>query len=200
MLNKALLSALGFAIALLVGCAQQPSAPTSSESEQLAAEFPDAEQLAIPAATEPQGPRVVATGNDQPRHDVLPDVYADRDATTVEVLRGGRYALVTTRPTLEQRDLLEQTVNISIPSSINPTVEDAMRHTLQHTGFSLCNPQGRPQQLLYTRPLPAAHYRLGPMPLREALQVLGGPAFEVQADPIARNICYQVRDQRLVGG
>lgn len=194
--HKARLIPLAFLIALSAGCAHQKPQPT--EAQRLAAEYPDADQMTV-ASTESGHPsRVVATGLDQPRHDVEPDVYRDRDATRVEVMRGGRYALVTANATLQQRELLEQTVNISIPASMNPTVEDGLRYTLQHTGYSLCVPQGQPQQLLYSRPLPAAHFRLGPMPLREALQVLAGSAFEVQADPIARIICYQVRDQRLV--
>ncbi|MCS2611053.1 PilL N-terminal domain-containing protein [Halomonas dongshanensis] len=154
--------------------------------------------MTLPYSAGMRYPRVVTTGLDQPTHEVEPDVYRDRDTSRVEVIRGGRYALVTASATLQQRNLLEQTVNVSIPASMSPSVEDGLRYTLQHTGYSLCAPQGKPQQLLYSRPLPAAHFRLGPMPLREALQVLAGSAFEVQADPIARNICYQVRDQRLI--
>jgi type IV pili sensor histidine kinase/response regulator len=189
---------LAFLIALIAGCAQQQPAPQPSESERLAADYPDADKVTI-ARTDGTGQsRVVATGLDQPTHEVEPDVYRDRDASRVEVMRGGRYALVTANATLQQRNLLEQTVNISIPVSMNPSVEDGLRYTLQHTGYSLCAPQGEPQELLYSRALPAAHFRLGPMPLRETLQVLAGSAFEVQADPIARTICYQVRDQRLI--
>ncbi len=183
---------LALLIALTAGCAQQPSPP--SESEQLAADYPDASQMTV-ASTDST---VIATGMDQPRHDVAPDVYREHDASRIEVMRGGRYALVTANATRQQRDLLEQFVDVSIPASVNPTVEDGLRYILQHTGYALCVPQGPAQRILYSRPLPAAHFRLGPMPLREALQVLAGRAFEVQADPIARMICYQVRDQRLV--
>lgn len=189
---------LAFLIALLAGCAHQQPSPQPSESERLAADYPDAEKMALAGSKEGPHARVVATGLDQPAYDVEPDVYRDRDVSRVEVMRGGRYALVTANATLQQRNLLEQTVNVSIPASMSPSVEDGLRYTLQHTGYSLCAPQGEPQQLLYSRPLPAAHFRLGPMPLREALQVLAGSAFEVQADPIARTICYQVRDQRLI--
>ncbi len=189
---------LAFLIALLAGCAYQQPSPQPSESERLAANYSDSEKVTIARSEGTSHSRVVATGLDQPTHEVEPDVYRDRDASRVEVMRGGRYALVTANATLQQRNLLEQTVNVSIPASMSPSVEDGLRYTLQHTGYSLCAPQGEPQQLLYSRPLPAAHFRLGPMPLREALQVLASSAFEVQADPIARTICYQVRDQRLI--
>jgi conjugative transfer region protein (TIGR03748 family) len=189
---------LAFLIALTAGCAHQQTSPPS-ESEQIAADYPLVDRMTV-ATLEGDDPdvRVVATGMDQPTHDVEPDIYRHPDDAYVEVLRGGRYALVATKATLQQRDLLEQIVNVSIPASVNPTVEDGLRYTLQHTGYSLCAPQGEAQKLLYSRSLPAAHFHLGPMPLYEALQVLAGSAFEVQADPIARLICYQVRDQRLV--
>lgn len=196
--QKARLIPLVFLIVLSAGCAQQTQVPQPSESERLSAEYPDADLMAVANSDLDDDVRVVATGLDQPNHGVEPDIYRDRDVTRVEVLRGGRYALISTHATLQQRNLLEQIVNISIPASMNPTVGDGLRYTLQHTGYNLCAPQGDPQQLLYSRSLPAAHFRLGPMPLREALQVLAGSAFEVQADPIARVICYQVRDQRLV--
>ena len=189
---------LAFLIALTAGCAHQQQAPQPSESERLAADYPNADKMTIARGDGAGQSRVVATGLDKPSHEVEPDVYRNRDASRVEVMRGGRYVLVTANATLQQRNLLEQTVNISIPASMTPSVEDGLRYTLQHTGYSLCAPQEEPQELLYSRPLPAAHFRLGPMPLREALQVLAGSAFEVQTDPISRNICYQVRDQRLI--
>lgn len=186
---------LAFLIALTAGCAQQT---TLSENDRLAAKYPDAEQMVIANELDNDLPLVIATGPDQPTSYAGPDIYRNHDDSRVEVLRGGRYALFATNATLQQRDLLEQTVNITIPSSMNPTVEDGVRYTLQHTGYNLCAPQGRAQEILYSRPLPSAHFNLGPIPLREALQVLAGSAFELQADPIARTACYHVRDQRVV--
>lgn len=187
---------LALLVALSSGCAsQQPAQP--SESDKIAIDYPDDEQMAI------RQPRVTVPGLNQSTNDVGPDVYQDRDAERVEVVRGGRYALVTANASLQQRDLLEQVVNISIPDSMNPTVEDGLRYLLQHTGYGLCMPQNKPQQILYSRPLPTAHFRMGPMPLREALQVIAGSAFDVQADPLLRTICYQVRGVQipnLLGG
>ncbi|REC93350.1 PilL N-terminal domain-containing protein [Kushneria indalinina] len=189
---------LAFLVALTAGCAQQQQ-KGASESERLAAEYPDSGKMTVGHANQPTT-KIIATGMDQPTHDVGPDIYRTHDEESVEVVRGGRYSLVAADATKQQRNLLEQTINVSIPASMNPSVEDGLRYTLQHTGYSLCAPQGRPQELLYSRSLPAAHFQLGPMPLREALQVLAGSAFELQADPIARTICYQVRDQRVVKG
>jgi conjugative transfer region protein (TIGR03748 family) len=76
-------------------------------------------------------------------------------------LRYGRYTLVNTEPTTEQRDLLAQIIEVNIPSSLNPSVQDALHYVLQRSGYALC-PVTASVKVLFTRPLPAAHYRLGP--------------------------------------
>jgi hypothetical protein len=43
---------------------------------------------------------------------------------------------------------------------------------------------------LYALPLPAAHLRLGPLPLRDALLTLAGPAWDVSVDDAARAVCF----------
>ncbi|ONH51635.1 type IV pili sensor histidine kinase and response regulator [Pseudomonas cedrina] len=105
-------------------------------------------------------------------------------------LRYGRYTLVSTEPTTEQRDLLAQIIDVSIPSNLNPSVQDAMHYVLQRSGYSLC-PAADPVKMLFTRPLPAAHYRLGPISLRNALQVLAGPAWQLTVDEVSRSVCFE---------
>lgn len=105
-------------------------------------------------------------------------------------LRYGRYTLVSTEPTTEQRDLLAQIIEASIPSSLSPSVQEAMHYVLQRSGYSLC-PAAEPVKVLFTRPLPAAHYRLGPIPLRSALQVLAGPAWQLTTDEVSRSVCFE---------
>lgn len=105
-------------------------------------------------------------------------------------LRYGRYTLVSTEPTTEQRDLLAQIIDVSIPSSLNPSVQDALQYVLQRSGYSLC-PAAEPVKVLFTHPLPAAHYRLGPIPLRRALQVLAGPAWQLTTDEVSRSVCFE---------
>lgn len=107
-------------------------------------------------------------------------------------LRQGRYTRVSTRPSTEQRDLLMQIVEMSIPSALNPSVQDALHHVLQRTGYSLC-PLDAPVQPLFSRPLPAAHYRLGPIPLQGALQLLAGPAWQLLVDQRNRAVCFEPR-------
>ena len=105
-------------------------------------------------------------------------------------LRYGRYTLVSTEPTTEQRDLLAQIIDVSIPSSLNPSVQDALHYVLQRSGYALC-PVTASVRVLFTRPLPAAHYRLGPIPLRRALQVLAGPAWQLTTDEVNRSVCFE---------
>ncbi|WP_323153951.1 PilL N-terminal domain-containing protein [Pseudomonas alvandae] len=105
-------------------------------------------------------------------------------------LRYGRYTLVSTEPTAEQRDLLAQIIDVSIPLNLNPSVQEAMHYVLQRSGYSLC-PAAEPVKILFTRPLPAAHYRLGPIPLRSALQVLAGPAWQLTTDEVSRSVCFE---------
>ena len=105
-------------------------------------------------------------------------------------LRYGRYTLVSTEPTTEQRDLLAQIIDVSIPSSLSPSVQEALHYVLQRSGYSLC-PVTASVKVLFTRPLPAAHYRLGPISLRSALQVLAGPAWQLTTDEVGRSVCFE---------
>lgn len=105
-------------------------------------------------------------------------------------LRYGRYTLVSTEPTTEQRDLLAQIIEVNIPSSLNLSVQEALHYVLQRSGYALCADTAS-VKVLFTRPLPAAHYRLGPIPLRRALQVLAGPAWQLTTDEVGRSVCFE---------
>ena len=111
-------------------------------------------------------------------------------------LRYGRYTLVSTQPTPEQRDLLAQIIEVNIPSNLNPSVQEALRHVLQRSGYSLC-PATSSVQVLFTRPLPAAHYRLGPITLRNALQVLAGPTWLLTVDEVSRSVCFTLQKTKI---
>lgn len=104
----------------------------------------------------------------------------------------GRYTLVSSEPPPEQQDLLAQLIDTRIPASLNPTVGEALRHLLQRTGYSLCAETGQ-TPTLYGHALPAAHYQLGPLPLKQALQLLGGPAWQLSVDDTERRVCFELR-------
>lgn len=131
-------------------------------------------------------PGTTVTRNVQP---VSPDEYA----RTPEVVRYDRYLLVSTDPQAAQRDPLSQIIDIRIPSSLHPTVADALRYALRQSGYSLCA-TGSANGVLYRQALPAVQYQLGPMRLRTALQVMAGPAWQLEVDDVQRVVCHILRD------
>lgn len=106
----------------------------------------------------------------------------------VPFVRYGRYTLVELRPEPGQRDLTQQLVDVTMPAQLSATVGDGMRHLLLRTGYSLC--QTEEAAALYALPLPAAHLRLGPQTLRDALQTLAGPAWRLTIDQGMRQVCF----------
>ena len=106
----------------------------------------------------------------------------------IPVVRYGRYTLVELVPETAQRDLLQQTLEVSIPPTLDTNVGDAMRHVLLRSGYRLCD--GTEAAALYALPLPAAHLHLGPLLLRDALLVLAGPAWALSVDDQTREVCF----------
>jgi len=131
-----------------------------------------------------------------PVTDVVKPAPIAREAEPIPaepVVRYGRYTLVSTKPLLAQQDLLAQIIDTRIPADMNPTVQQAMQHVLRHSGYSLSPADNPAVSRLYSHPLPAAHYRIGPIPLGNALQLLAGKAFVMQVDEIERQIGFAVR-------
>lgn len=116
----------------------------------------------------------------------MADVHSPVSA--VPVFRYGRYTLVELAAEPAQRDLMQQVVDITIPPALDATVGDAMRHVLQRSGYRLC--EDTQAAMLYALPLPAAHLRLGPLSLRDALLTLAGPAWNIAVDDTSRAVCF----------
>jgi type IV pili sensor histidine kinase/response regulator len=107
----------------------------------------------------------------------------------IPVMRSGRYMLAELAPTAAQRDLLLQVVDVVMPEDAHATVGDGLRHVLKRSGYQLCPPTPAIADL-YELPLPAAHLRLGPMTLRDALLTLAGSAWVVDVDESKRQVCF----------
>lgn len=118
----------------------------------------------------------------------VPDEVAAPAPEYVPVVRYGRYTLVELTPTAAQQDLLLQVVDVSIPGTLHASVGDALRHVLRRSGYQLCS--GRDTDALGSLPLPAAHYHLGPLQLRDALLTLTGPARTLHVDHTTRSVCF----------
>ncbi|MDC9589566.1 PilL N-terminal domain-containing protein [Xenorhabdus sp. XENO-10] len=130
-------------------------------------------------------PSVTLTRNIQ---SVSPDIYGQ----TPEVVRYGRYLLVSTNPTAVQRSPLSQLLDIHLSASQHATVADAMRYALRQSGYALCAPDKK-NDILYRQTLPSVHMQLGPVRLRTALQVMAGPAWQLEVDEVQRVVCHHLR-------
>ena len=113
-------------------------------------------------------------------------------SNAVPVVRQGRYTLIEARPTEAQQDLMQQIVDITLPTAANTTVGDAMQFVLAHSGYRLCA-DSPDTDALSALPLPGVHAALGPLTLREALQVLAGRGWQLAVDEQAREVCFQRR-------
>ncbi|PJG82769.1 hypothetical protein [Caviibacterium pharyngocola] len=139
--------------------------------------------------------------NDPSARTITPDLYQSPFQSHPEIVRYGRYTLVSVSPELGQRYLLDQLVTVNVPQRnrkvFNATVEQGLQATLKNTGLSLCagftptTPSEVPT--LFSRSLPQIHYQFGPMKLREALQMLAGPAYELTLNDIQRIVCFKPR-------
>lgn len=115
------------------------------------------------------------------------DIAPEAVMEFVPVTRYGRYTLVELAPTAAQHDLLLQVVDVEIPGTLGATVGDALRHLVLRSGYRLCDEQSADLLALL---LPAAHYRLGPVLLRDALLTLAGPVWDLQVDDGERKVCF----------
>lgn len=111
---------------------------------------------------------------------------------SLPVLREGRYTLVEVRATDAQQDLMRQVVNIDLPSTENAMLGDALHVVLLRSGYRLCVGHEDTQDLA-ALPLPAVHNPLGPLTLRESLDVLAGRGWQLEVDESIREVCFTRR-------
>ena len=108
------------------------------------------------------------------------------------VVRQGRYTFVEVRSTDEQQDLMRQIVDVELPSTETATVGDALHGVLLRSGYRLCAGHEDTQDLAALI-LPAVHDPLGPLTLREALEVLAGHGWQLEVDESIREVCFTRR-------
>lgn len=132
---------------------------------------------------------------------VSKDIYQEHTTANTEVVRDGRYTLISIAPEEGQKYLLEQVVSVKVSNPkkrFTANVQQGLRATLANTGLDLCYPpigeQGNAVQTLFTRSLPKVHYQFGPMKLYEALQMIAGPAYEMTLNDISRTVCFKARE------
>jgi len=105
----------------------------------------------------------------------------------------GRYSMLSTAPTEAQTDLLATTIKVQLPKRIH-TIGEAIHYLLQRSGFRLAGSEAMAPEtkVLFDLPLPAVHREFGPLSLRQALETLAGPAFQLIQDPVHRLIAFEL--------
>ncbi|MCW5706936.1 PilL N-terminal domain-containing protein [Shinella sp.] len=133
-------------------------------------------------------PKKAAGSVPEPRGDYATPAKWEPGPDFIPVQRQGRYTLVELAPASAQRDLMRQLVETNFPPSRKATVGDGLRQVLGRSGYRLCANAER--AALHALPLPASHYRMGPMMLRDALLTLAGPGWDLSVDDGARQVCF----------
>ncbi len=111
------------------------------------------------------------------------------------MVQTSRYTLTNPAHGARLVDILNVSVEARIPSIGSAlSVEDGLSFLLSESGVHLREPLSYGEAQLYKQPLPLAHTDLGIMPLREALQVLGGEAFALQEDVVKREVGFTLKD------
>ncbi len=111
-------------------------------------------------------------------------------STEVQV---GRYQSVRMRPDQTQVDLLSVLITRNFPEPIN-TVGAAVAALLDGSGYRLLSPKLAESYRvhLFAMPLPDVQRQLGPLSLRQALELLGGPAHRLVIDPTYRLVSFEL--------
>lgn len=121
---------------------------------------------------------------------VLVEKASAQPSTTIQT---GRYGTVDNGIPKDQWDLLSPMIQIHFLPDVK-TIGDAIQEILRYSGYSLVETQQQSQDLQNTlqKILPLVQRDIGPMPLRQSLKILIGPAFHLLVDPLNRTINFQL--------
>lgn len=105
----------------------------------------------------------------------------------------GRYQSVMLRPDENQVDLLSVVVMRNLPEHVS-TVGQAVTSLLDGSGYRLLSADlAEPyRSVLFALPLPEVQRQLGPLTLRQALELLAGPAFRLVIKPAYRLVSFEL--------
>ena len=105
----------------------------------------------------------------------------------------GRYQSVLLKPSDEQINLLSNIVDIEFREEIN-TLGEAIAQLLEGSGYRLLSEKLAESNRihLFAMPLPEVQRQVGPLSLRQALELLGGPAHRLVIEPIYRMVSFDL--------
>jgi type IV pili sensor histidine kinase/response regulator len=97
------------------------------------------------------------------------------------------------QPDENQVDLLSSMVELELPEQIN-TVGQAITYLLEGSGYRLLSAKlAEPYRVgLFAMPLPDVQRQLGPLSLRQGLELLSGPAFRLVIEPVYRLVTFEL--------
>lgn len=116
-------------------------------------------------------------------------------AQAAPVTQVNRYATVANKPLAAQINPLLAVQQIHFAQEIK-TVGQAMDSWLHYSGFTLVSKDKQPSSLqtVMQQTLPQIHRNLGPLTVKEGLEILAGqPVFMVTEDPLLREVNFKVK-------
>ena len=118
---------------------------------------------------------------------------AEASDAPISEVQVGRYQSVVLQADENQVDRLSSMVELELPEQIN-TVGQAITYLLDGSGYRLLSAKlAEPYRVfLFGFPLPKVQRQLGPLSLRQALELLGGPAFRLVIDPVYRLVTCEM--------
>jgi conjugative transfer region protein (TIGR03748 family) len=119
----------------------------------------------------------------------------DRNSRRALLAISGLFAAsLVTAGNVETGELqISRTLELELPQEIT-TVGQAISYLLEDSGYRLLSAKlAEPYRVgLFAMPLPEAQRRLGPLSLRQALELLSGPAFRLAIDPVYRLVTFEL--------
>ncbi|RJX68646.1 hypothetical protein DZ860_16770 [Vibrio sinensis] len=109
-------------------------------------------------------------------------------------IQTSRYVLERRSPASQLTDMLDVPVDARMPAMANLTVKDGLDFLLTGSGMRVRTPTSYGESQMYAQPLPIAQMDMGQIPLRHAIQVLGGQAFELEEDVVKREVGFRLKN------
>lgn len=112
-----------------------------------------------------------------------------------DVTQINRYATVANKPLVAQVNPLLAVQQINFPQEIK-TVGEAIEWWLHYSGFTLVSKERQPDgfQAVIHKTLPQIHRNLGPLTIKEGLEVLAGQqVFVLIVDPLLRQVNFKLK-------
>jgi conjugative transfer region protein (TIGR03748 family) len=118
-----------------------------------------------------------------------------QDVNAANITQVSRYATVNNKPLTSQVNPLLTIQQIHFPQQIH-TVGEALSYWMQYSGYTLVDERGQSQALkdIRQQPLPHVVRSLGPLTVRDGLEVLVGvQVFSLVQDPLHRKVNFRLK-------